>query len=236
MRNKIVKQAQEWLGRKESNGTHKSIIDIYNAHKPLARGYKVKYTDEWCATFVSAVSITCGATRYIPTECGCQKMIELFKKLGSWIEDDSYKPKAGDIIFYYWKDSGKGDAIGSANHVGIVEKVVNNSITVIEGNYKQAVKRRTIKVNGRYIRGYGVPKYPNAAIKVELPLLSNGSKGNEVKTLQRLLLALGYSMNGYGADGSYGPATEAAVKRFQQVNKLKDDGICGFDTWTAILK
>ena len=31
------------------------IIDGYNAHKPLARGYLVKYTDAWCATFVSFV-------------------------------------------------------------------------------------------------------------------------------------------------------------------------------------
>lgn len=236
MRNKVVKQAQQWVGRKESNGGHKGIIDIYNGHKPLARGYTVKYTDEWCATFVSAVSIATGNTAIIPTECGCGKMIDLFKKLGSWVEDDTYKPQAGDVIFYDWEDNGKGDNKGTPNHVGIVEKVVNNSITVIEGNYKQAVKRRTLKVNGKYIRGYGVPKYPNAAINIEMPLLKNGSKGNEVKTLQRLLLSLGYSMNGYGADGSFGPATEKTVKRFQKVEKLDDDGVVGPDTWNTILK
>lgn len=43
--------------------------------------------------------------------------------------------------------------------MGIVEKVSGTSITVIEGNYSDSVKRRTISVNGRYIRGYGVPKY-----------------------------------------------------------------------------
>ena len=40
-----------------------------------------------------------------------------------------------------------------------MEKVEGNTITVIEGNYSDSVKRRTIEVNGRYIRGYGVPKY-----------------------------------------------------------------------------
>lgn len=155
----VVNQAQAWLGCKESNGTHKPIIDIYNAHKPLARGYKVKYTDEWCATFVSAVAIKVGCTDIIPTECSCPKMIELFKKLGTWNESDSRTPNPGDIIFYDWEDSGSGDNKGTANHVGIVEKVSGGTITVIEGNYNEAVKRRSIKVNGKYIRGYGVPKY-----------------------------------------------------------------------------
>ncbi len=161
---KVVNQAKAWIGKKESNGTHKSIIDIYNAHKPLARGYKVKYTDEWCATFVSAVSIKLGYTSIIPPECSCQKMIDLFKKKGAWIENENRTPKAGDIIFYDWDDSGKGDNKGNADHVGIVEKVSGGQITVIEGNYSSAVKRRILAVNGKYIRGYGVPKYDKVVI------------------------------------------------------------------------
>ena len=158
-RNMIIKQAQAWLGRNEKDGSFKRIIDTYNAHKPLARGYAVKYTDEWCATFVSAVAIAQKATDIIPTECSCEKMIQLLKNKGSWVENDAYLPSPGDIIFYDWEDSGAGDATGSANHVGIVEKVVDNVITVIEGNINSSVGRRNIKVNGRYIRGYGVPKY-----------------------------------------------------------------------------
>ena len=65
----VVDKANSYLGCKESNGSHKKIIDLYNSHKPLARGYAVKYTDEWCATFVSAVSIACGMTDIMPTEC-----------------------------------------------------------------------------------------------------------------------------------------------------------------------
>ena len=61
-------QAREWIGRNEADGTHKGIIDVYNGHTPLARGYRVKYTDAWCATFVSAVAIKCGLTEIIPTE------------------------------------------------------------------------------------------------------------------------------------------------------------------------
>lgn len=153
---KIVEKAVSFLGYNEKDGSHKKIIDIYNNHKPLARGYKVKYTDAWCATFVSAVAIECGCTDIIPTECGCQEMIKLFQNLGRWIEDDSYSPAKGDVIFYDWQDSGKGDDTGYSDHVGIVEKNDGKTITVIEGNKADAVSRREIAVNGKYIRGYGI--------------------------------------------------------------------------------
>lgn len=162
-RNDVVKQARSWVGLKESNGSHKKIIDIYNKHTPRARNYKVKYSDAWCATFVSAVAIKCGATDIIPTECGCGQMIALFKKLGEWQENDAYKPEPGDVIFYDWSDSGKGDNAEWPDHVGIVEKVSGNVITVIEGNKSDAVGRRTINVNGKFIRGYGVPKYDGSS-------------------------------------------------------------------------
>lgn len=248
-REQIVKQAQEWLGRNEKNGTHKGIIDVYNAHKPLARNYKVKFTDEWCATFVSAVSIACGATGIMPTECSCPKMIDLYKKLGAWVENDAYKPAPGDVIFYDWQDNGKGDNKGSTEHTGIVERVANGIITVIEGNKGQAVARRTLAVDGRYIRGYGVPKYNSApankvvkekTVMIELKQLSKGATGEQVKTLQRLLNALGYKMkNGkqiYGVDGSFGQATYNAVVAFQKAKKLEVDGIVGKNTWNALLK
>lgn len=155
----VVNQAKAWLGRSSKDGTHIEIIDTYNSHKPLARGYAVKYTDEWCSTFVSAVSIKLGYTDIIPTECGCEKHIELFKNIGAWVEDENRVPKDGDIIFYDWDDNGTGDNKGFADHVGIVEKVSGNNITIIEGNYNKRVARRTLKVNAKYIRGYAVPKY-----------------------------------------------------------------------------
>lgn len=158
-RTQIVEQAKSWLGCKESNGSHKKIIDVYNSHKPRARGYKLKYTDAWCSGFASACAIACDATDIIPTEIGCGKHITLFKKKGIWVENDAYVPLPGDYIFYNWKDSGKGDCKSGASHVGIVEKVEDGKITVIEGNYSNSVKRRTLEVNGRYIRGFGVPKY-----------------------------------------------------------------------------
>lgn len=159
-RSEIVKQAQAWVGKNEKDGSHKEIIDVYNSHEPRARGYKMPYNGAWCSAFVSAVSIKCGYTEIIPTEVSCYYHIELFKKLGCWVEDDNYIPKPGDCILYDWEDNGVGDNVGGPNHIGIVEKVVGNTIHVIDGNNSNdAVGRRTATVGGKYIRGYGVPKY-----------------------------------------------------------------------------
>lgn len=196
----VVDQAQAWLGKNEADGSHKEIIDIYNSHRPLARGYAVRYTDAWCATFVSAVAIKLGYTAIIPTECSCTKMIELLKGIGAFVESDSYVPKAGDILFYDWEDNGNGDNTGSPDHVGIVEKVDGNTITVIEGNYSNSVKRRTIAVNGKTIRGYGVPKYdaePVEATKTITQLAREVLKGKWGNGSARKanLTAAGYDYN-----------------------------------------
>lgn len=158
-RTKVIEQARAWLGCKESDGTHKKIIDIYNTQNPLPRRYKVQYTDAWCATFVSAVAVKLGYTAIIPTECSCNYMIQGFKNIGCWVENDAYTPKYGDVIFYDWQDSGSGDNVGSSDHVGYVESCDGVNIVAIEGNKNNAVERRTLKVNGKYIRGFGVPKY-----------------------------------------------------------------------------
>ena len=158
-REAIVSEAISHIGVKEGTVLHHKIIDRYNSRKPLPRGYAVKYTDPWCATFISYLAIVMGYTDIIPVECGCPQMITLAKQMGIWVEDDSYVPKPGDIVLYDWQDSGSGDNTGTADHIGIVEKVVGSTETVIEGNYQDSVKRRELAVNGRYIRGYIVPKY-----------------------------------------------------------------------------
>ena len=191
-RESLVAQAKAWIGCKEADGSHKKIIDVYNGHRPLARGYKVKYTDAWCATFVSACAIKTGMTDIIPTECGCAEMVKLFQKLDSWDENDARIPNVGDIIFYDWQDSGKGDNTGTPDHVGIVEKVENSLITVIEGNIHDSVDRRKLAVNARYIRGYGVPKYVlsgDMTIETVAREVISGKWGNGTIRKQRLTAA-----------------------------------------------
>lgn len=186
LRNKVVQTARSYLGRNEANGSHREIIDGYNAHKPLARGYLVKYTDAWCATFVSFVGIKCGLTDIMPTECGCGAMIELYKKKGRWQENDAYRPQPADIIMYDWDDNGAGDCTGYPEHVGLVEAVDGNTITVIEGNMSDKVGERKLQVNGRYIRGYCLPDYASKAGSVPSASVPSGnpSSAEQVYTVK----------------------------------------------------
>ena len=157
---KIVTVAQNNIGAREGKLSHQKIIDTYNGHKPLARNYKVKYTDEWCATFVSYCFIVMNATSLIGgTECSVQRFIDKFKKKGIWNEDGRIIPEPGDIICYNW-DDGTQPNDGWADHIGIVEKVSKKSFVVIEGNMSNgAVGRRTVPMGWGYIRGFACPKY-----------------------------------------------------------------------------
>lgn len=167
LRQIIVSTAINYLGCKESDGSHKKIIDIYNGCNPVPSGYKMKYTDAWCATYVSAMGIKAGLENIILRECSCDRMINLYKKADRWIENDAYTPQAGDIIFYDWQDNGSGDNVGNSDHVGIVVSVNGTTIKVIEGNISDSVGYRTIKINGKYIRGYGIPDYAKNGDSVE---------------------------------------------------------------------
>ena len=163
LREKVVAIANSFYGAKESNGRHRAIIDTYNAAPPLARGYKMNYTDAWCACFVSVVAIKAGLLSIMPKEVSCEKMIALYKALGRWEENDAFTPQAGDVIFYDWQDSGAGDNTGASDHVGLVVSVANGMIRVIEGNMSNAVGYRNIAVNGKTIRGFGLPDYASMA-------------------------------------------------------------------------
>jgi hypothetical protein len=168
----VVGQAQKWLGLNEYEGTHMEIIDLYNSQKLLPRGYKMTRQDSWCAATVSAIAIKNKYTDIIPTECSCGEMVKKAITMGIWMENDGYTPSPGDIIMYDWGDKyPKKDNKSWPDHTGVVERVANGKITVIEGNYANEVKRRLLDINGQYIRGFICPRYdleeiPNADTKL----------------------------------------------------------------------
>lgn len=163
-RSEVVNLAKSKIGIKEGSAGHKAIIDKYNSQPSLPRGYKVKYIDAWCATFISYLAIALGYTDIIPVECSCPKMIELAKRMGIWVEDDDYKPEAGDIVLYDWQDSGKGDNVGNPDHIGLVIETDGKHFKVAEGNFQDSVGVRDMMVNGQYIRGFIVPKYSDDVV------------------------------------------------------------------------
>ena len=70
---------------------------------------------------------------------------------------------------------------------------------------------------------------------LNLPMLQKGSKGDSVKALQILLIGYGFSCGSYGADGDFGSATDAAVRKYQKAKGLSVDGIVGPATWAKLM-
>ena len=248
LRSNVVSIMKGWLGWSEANGKQKKIVDIYNIHKPLARGYKVQYTDEWCATAVSAAFIKAGLTDIGFTECSCNRMIDLY--------------------------NGIGDNVGSADHVGLVAAINGTRLTIIEGNKNESVSYRSINANGKYIRGYCLPDYASKASKpVEIVSTSTYSKAafvrdiqkafgatvdgiagpetlnstitlsailnrkhEAIRAVQRRLATLGYTSVGK-VDGIAGVKFTKAVKEFQKNNGCEVDGeiTARGKTWKKLL-
>lgn len=68
-----------------------------------------------------------------------------------------------------------------------------------------------------------------------MPTLRKGDKGDDVRYLQTLLIAQGYDLGKWGADGEFGAQTEKAVKQFQRDWGLTEDGVVGKKTWAMLL-
>lgn len=244
-RAKVVELARSWLGKNEADGSYKTIIDIYNSMTdPFPRGCKMLYGWAWCACTWSAIAIKLGYTDVMPIEIGVEELVQRAKAMGIWVEDDNYLPSPADAIIYDWDDDGVGDCKGYSDHIGTVEKVEGNTITVIEGNYDNMVKRRVIQRNARYIRGYVTPKYTEGIateptsepVPVPQPVkkdkLVKGDKGESVRIMQVMLSTCGYYTN--SIDGDFGPCTETALKKFKKKAKIDKDGVYDTDTRKAL--
>lgn len=133
--------ALDFVGTKQGDKRHKQIIDGYNNKcNPLPRGYRVKYSDNWCATFVSYVLTMCNAINP-PLECSCYYMTKLATKNKQIVKT----PKINDLIIYDWGNN------GTLDHVGIIYKIVGNTLYVVEGNKSKQVGTRTIDKSNKEI-------------------------------------------------------------------------------------
>lgn len=244
----VLDLAASQVGKNEADGSHRSIIDTYNSHTPLAQNYRLGYTDSWCDAFISSLYIMLNATYLIGgTECGVERHVEIFKKAKIWEEDGTVIPEPADIIVFDWDKSSQPND-GFADHIGLVESVTDGIIHTIEGNASGAVRRRTYRVGDGNIRGYARPRYKDAQEAPEkapetpgedakpqveeYPLLVFGSQGEPVRRLQRLINDNGGSLE---VDGLYGYETRAAVYRYQRQNGLTPDGAVGPQTWGALM-
>ena len=72
-------------------------------------------------------------------------------------------------------------------------------------------------------------------VEVKVSVLKKGAKGSQVKAMQALLIGYGYSCGSSGVDGSFGGATDKALRAYQKDHGLAVDGSCGPATWRSLL-
>ena len=176
LREKVCARARAWLGLREADGSFRPIIDAYNAIRPLPVGYRMTYTDPWCAAFVSAVGAVCGAGAALLPECSCERMVELYREKDRFEAADEMLPRPGDLVFYDWDGSGK------AQHVGLVCSVLGNLISTVEGNLSDAVGERRMHLDSPLILGYARPDYASQCgmMNSECEIADVASAGEEL--------------------------------------------------------
>ena len=195
-----------------------------------------KQNVEWCAVFqdwlfwrnINDVTKT-HKFLYQPTKndlsAGAKYMQKYFKDAHRYYK----QPEVGDIVFF-------GDP---ATHVGMVIAVGATTVTTVEGNKSNAV-RRVIRKRTE-CSGYGRPVYdkdpeptptPGGKCKVEVRVLKYGMQGEDVKSMQALLNKYGY---GLVEDGMYGAKTKKALGAFQTKMKIEKDYSCGPITWGKLV-
>lgn len=137
----MIKEAKKYLGI-DVNGKAK-LMEYYNKNVyPLIennRKYKIQLNDQWCAMFCSVIAHKLGFTAsQFPYEVSVFYMTQKARKMG--ILYNKYKDiRVNDLVIYDWKND------GTLNHVGIIQEIGKDYIKILEGNYSNTVKVRTVK-------------------------------------------------------------------------------------------
>ena len=215
----------------------------------------------WCDVFVdwlfvqafgaeNAKKLLCQPDKSLGAGCGYSA--RYYKAKGQFHTKD---PKPGDQIFFT-------DSAGDVCHTGLVYKADKLYVYTVEGNTSTAsgvvgngggVWRKQYALSYNRIYGYGRPMYDSVSYEeteekkpetattkkgdftVEMRVLKNGCKGDDVRALQILLIGNGCTCGVWGVDGNFGSGTETAVRNYQKKHRLSVDGMAGPETMTHLL-
>ena len=125
--------------------------------------------------------------------------------------------------------------------------VSGNTFKVLEGNYSNEVKSRTMQIDGKYIRGFGLPNYAKAAIGYKVPVdktnirtmagqvpyLNIDNNNKAVKMAKILFNSLGFNA---GTDTIFDEQLENVVKQYQKMYGLRQNGVINRDVWLLLLQ
>ena len=160
-----VIQQEEEGNRDSEGGSGEDLVRVALSQvgnvggQPYWSWYGFAARQPWCACFVSWCANECGLIDQglIPKYAYCPNGVDWFKQRGQW-KDNTYTPRAGDIVFFDWG----GD--GVADHTGIVHYGENGVIVTVEGNTSDrssgngdTCQQRTRSPGS--VMGYGTPNY-----------------------------------------------------------------------------
>ncbi len=206
--------------------------------------YKEKWKYQWGAAREGVVDCS-GAFAYA------------FRRLGGymyhgsntmWRKYTTEKGKMGQIALvpgmavFRWRKSGKepaaykADGLGDFYHVGLF---IGNGEVIEAKSAKSGVVKSSVSGWAYAAMLTGVDysgQAPDLPPSQPLPVLRKGSTGHWVTEAQLRLIAHGFPLNVYGADGIFGEETQTAVKAFQAARGLAVDGVIGKDTWEELLR
>lgn len=237
-----------------------NIKNFYNGKK---QGYPwCECFVDWC--FVQAYGVDMALQLLCQPRggagAGCTQSAGYYKAKGQLFKT----PEVGDQIFFTW--GGDVEHTGlvyrvSGNYVYTIEGNTNGKNELVPNG--GGVYKKSYLISSSIIYGYGRPNYKlveNGAkepapstptttpttkpttskgdeVEVTLSMLQKGSSGEQVKTLQALLIKkFNISCGSWGMDGDFGGSTDSAVRKFQTLKKIGVDGIVGPTTWNALLK
>ncbi|MBE1557283.1 CHAP domain-containing protein [Nonomuraea africana] len=144
---KLIELLESQLGYSEGNGAYTKFGDWYGKTVEFDADYSGA---PWCDMFLSWAAHKMGYEEWVGQFAYTVAHAEWFKENDAW----GHKPKPGALVFYDWGGSNKIDNI---DHVGIVTKVVGDTIFTIEGNIDGGVAKRKERDQSK-VAGYGYPE------------------------------------------------------------------------------
>lgn len=229
------------VGTKESGVNRVRYNAVYYGYDVEGGNY------DWCAAYIWCGFHQCGLSSLFlggGKSAYCPYIMDWAKQHGRWVTGDY---REGDLLLYDW------GADGVPDHIGYCLNWDGTCATAIEGNASDqvmTVRRPKGQILGAYRPEYGdddnehdmgadgsdsVVSADGGDAQQGLPELSRGASGVFVQILQRRLVAMGYDLPQWGVDRDFGGETEMALRCLQYDLDLEVDGVCGEQSWSAIL-
>ncbi len=177
----------------------------------------------------AAVTVHCKIEKGVPTDVSALRVGDLLLFAGT-DSARAYAQYVGHVEMVYRIDGGKVTLVGHGSGHPSTKDMASYCMG------RQAAKTNTKRGDKGLIRVVRfIPDDMVSEPEPERDALSPGMKGEDVRVMQQALLAQGFTLPRYGADGDYGDETRSAVAAFQAASGLSATGTADADTLQRIL-